>query len=843
MKYTLLAAASICLPVALFTRPTAQPAAGSQEHLPDSSNMSPGDLPSIPLAFAPNMGQVDPAVQFTARGNSMHAFFTKGAMAFRLFPESEDSSLGANLFMNFEGSATASVTATKPLGASTHYLLGNASEEWVTNVPLYGEIQYQDLYRGIDLAVHNRDGGFEYDFELEPGVSSDVICLTFDGADSARVDTDGALLIETAAGTFAQQAPATWQVQLDGTKVEVASRFADLGGGRFGFELGQLDDALATVIDPLLIWATYLGGASCERVASLAMDGELYVYATGMTMGSDFPTTAVAFDLVADTRHEGVAFKLSPDGSTLIWSTYFGGEWDDDPNGLALVGGVPDGATGEVINRSPVIVGMTSSWDFPTTAGSFKPFKGAGSDGFALRLSPNGDSLDWSSFIGDRDIDAAWAVDTNKADEVVVVGETQSVDFGTPGAFQTVKGSHKDAFVVKIAADGASILWSSFIGGNNDDWALAVNIDQMTDEVAIGGVTNSTDFPTTVGAFGSTFLGGGDAWALRCKPDGSALIFSTLLSGSAVDVVKGIGTDDSGRTYCVGYTDSTDYPVTIGAIQTLPGGMRDGFVTAIDPSGTGLVYSTYLGGQRDDECHALDLDFLGVAFVTGFTESPDFPEVGIPVASGLTGFRDIFVTQIEKDGLSLEFSTYLGAGSLAIGETIAQDFPTGAITIGGLTRPNFPVTSGAYDTTFNGGSGDSVVVRLDPKPCVQSAKVQTLGTPCGAVLTSTLPIMGKPITVSVTGASPNALTFLFRSSAGATPVQIEGCDIWLDLTYYAQYPFFTDSSGSLDVMAIIPNDSARCGLQFVLQGLVIDPIAGPLSFGQITNGLLETMGS
>ncbi|MBC8451230.1 MAG: hypothetical protein H8D72_00820 [Planctomycetes bacterium] len=732
------------MPVALLNHPTVAPQAGLPAHPDDSASMGQGDIPSVPLAFAPNYGQVDPVVEYTARGNTMHAFFTKEAMVFRLFDEWEDTdggrySRGSNLFMNFEGSSTASVTATEPLGSTSNYLFGNVPDAWVTNVPMYGAIQYQELYAGIDLAVHNDNGGFEYDFELAPGVTSEAITLSFDGADSARVDEAGTLVVETAAGTFAQKAPTTWQVLPSGEKIEVTSRFSDLGEGRFGFELGSLDDSLATVIDPLLIWATYLGGAACERVTGVAMDGELNVYATGMTMGSDFPTTAGAFDTIADTRHEGIAFKLSPDGSTLLWSTYFGGEWNDHPNGLALVGGHPGGQTGEIIDRSPVIVGETHSWNFPTTPGSFQPFKGAGSDAFVMRLSPNGDSLDWSSFLGDRDIDLAWGVDTNQADEVVVVGETQSVGFGTPGAFQTVKGSHKDAFVAKITADGTAVMWSSFIGGNDDDWALAVSIDRFTDEVAVGGVTNSTDFPTTAGAIGSTFLGG--------------------------------------------------------------------------------------------------------AFITGMTESIDFPETGIPVASGLTGFRDIFVAQVEKDGINLEFSTYLGAGTMAEAEAIAQDFATGAITAAGRTRVNFPVTGGAYDTSYNGGSGDHVVVRLDPKPCPSSATVQTLGTPCGAVLSSTLPIMGKPITVTLTGGTPNTLAFLFRSSAGAAPIQIEGCDLWLDFADYAQYPFITDSAGSVSVSVIIPNDSARCGLQFVLQGLVLDATSGPLSFGQVTNGLLETMGS
>jgi hypothetical protein len=806
-------------------------------------------MPSVPLAFAPNQGQLDPEALFSARGNSMHAFFTKDAMVFRLFDEWTETDgarkwRGANLFMNFENAGAKDIVASNELGAKSNYFFGNEPSDWVTNVPLFGALQYQDLYEGIDLAVHNQNGGFEYDFELEPGVSPDVIALSFDGATSARVDEAGSLVVETGAGTFSQKAPTTWQVLPSGEKVEVESRFTDLGQGRFGFELGQLDNTLATVIDPILVWATYMGGAACERITALKVDADLNVYATGMTMGSDFPTTAGAFDTAADVRDEGIAFKLSSDGTTLIWSSYFGGEFDDHPNGLALVGGTPQGgAKAGLIDRSPVIVGTTASWGFPTTAGSFQPFKGAADDGFAIRFSPDGSSLVWSSFIGDRDMDSAFAVDSNDADEIVIAGDSQSVGFGTPGAFQTIRSSVKDAYVAKISSDGSSLLWSSWIGGDADDWAFGVDFDDNNDEVAVCGATHSTDFPTTPGAVGTTFQGAGDAWVARFKADGSALVFSTYLSGSAIDVAWDVDTDDNGRTYAAGYTDSIDYPTTLGSTQPMIGGMRDGFVTALEPLGAGMVYSTYLGGAKRDEIRSLDLDFLGVAFVTGWTESVDFPVISLPVASNLLGYRDIFAVQIERDDLFLEFSTYIGAGDMAEGESIAHDFATGAITIGGRTRTGFPTTAGAYDTTYNGGSGDFVVVRITPDPCVLPATVQTLGVPCGATLTAGPAAMSKPLTVTITGASPNAPAFIFRSSAGATPIQLEGCDVFLDLTFYAIYPFITDAAGSVSGTVIVPNDSARCGLQFVLQGLVLDAAAGPLSFGQITNAVLETMGS
>jgi len=847
MKYSLLAAAALGLPVAYFAQPAADVTTPDAQRISNPEAMPQGDLPSVPLAFAANMGQLDSEALFSARGNSMHAFFTKDAMVFRLFDEWEETdggrySRGSNLFMNFEGGGASDIVATDPLQAKSNYFFGNDPEAWVTNVPMYGAIEYKHLYEGIDLAVHNKNGGFEYDFELAPGVDPSAIALSFDGADSARVDAAGSLVVETPAGTFSQKAPTTWQVLENGETVEVDSRFNDLGNGRFGFELGNLDDSLATVIDPVLIWATYLGGAACERITALDVDEDLNVYATGMTMGSDFPTTAGAFDTTADVRHEGIAFKLSSDGTTLLWSSYFGGEFDDHPNGLALVGGTP-GQHGGKINRSPVIVGTTASWTFPTTAGSFQPFKGAATDGFAIRFSPDGSALDWSSFIGDRDMDAAFAIDSNKADEVVIAGDSQSVGFGSAGAFQTVKNSQKDAFVAKISADGSTMLWSTFIGGNAHDWAFGVDFDDNTDEVAVCGSTHSTDFPVTPGAIGSTFMGAGDAWAARLKADGSGLVFGTYLSGSAIDVAWDIGTDDSGRTYVVGYTDSIDYPTTLGATQTMIGGMRDGFVTAIEPLGAGLVYSTYLGGGKRDEIRSLDLDFLGVAFVTGWTESVDFPVTSNPVSATNGGYRDVFVTQIERDDLFLEFSTYIGAGDMAVAESIAHDFGTGAITGGGRTRTGFPTTAGAFDTTYNGGSGDFMVFRITPDSCVLKATAQTMGVPCGATLTATPAVMAQSLTATITGASPNAPVFVFRSGAGATPIQLEGCDIFLDLSFYSIYPLFTDAAGTATGSLIVPNDSARCGLQFVLQALVLDATAGPLSFGQITNAVLETMGS
>ena len=849
MKYWLLAATAVGLPVALTQtpQPTAVPQAPT---MTPATSATPEEVASVPLAFTANQGQMAPEALYSAVGGPMQAYFTKDGMRFRLIGQKDvggggTEELGANLFLSFVGSPGATdIVASEPLAARTNVLRGG-EQGFITDIPMYGALEYRRLYEGIDLAVHNDRGDFEYDFLLEPGIDPAVIGLAFAGAEGVAVSPEGDLWVDTHAGRMIQAAPVSWQVTPEGAELPVDSRYVERADGTIGFELGDLDDALATVIDPRILWATYLGGASCERVTGLAMDEALYVYGTGMTMGNDMPVTPGAFDTVDDWRNEGVAFKLSPDGSTLIWCTYFGGDDQDHPEGLALAGGSLDPVTSDLVDRSLVIVGSTSSTDFPVTAGTFQPWKGAGADAFVIRIAPNGDALDWGTYYGDRDVDGAWAVDTNGAGEVLVAGETQSVAFWTPGAFQTAKGSHKDGFVAKIAADGSAVLWSSFFGGSQDDWILGADFDDVTDEVVVAGTTLSPDFPTTPGAFHGTYGGGGDAFAARITPDGSALVFSTLLSGGDVDVAMDVEADGSGRTYVVGYTDSADYHTTPGAFQTTYGGMRDGFVTSIEPGGQSLVFSSFYGGSRLDEVRGFDIDFLGVSFITGTTESPNLPMAGFPIEATKLGWSDVFLAQVERDGAFLEFSSYVGAGDIAEGEAVAHDFATGSLVAGGRTRSGFPVTPGAYDTTYNFGSGDFFVVRLEPDPCPTAATVQTLGTGCGATMTSTNPVMGKPLQVDIVTSSPNTPVFVFRSGAAAvgTPLQIEGCDVFIDFGFWMNYVLVTDAAGMASDSLVVPNDSARCGMNFVLQALVIDPAAGPLSFGAISNGLLEVMGS
>ncbi|MDF1800104.1 MAG: hypothetical protein P1V81_13075 [Planctomycetota bacterium] len=839
MKYWLMTAAAVGLPIAAMQTPMPQPQSAPEAPQADSAQE---DLPTVPLAFTKNQGQLADDALFAAVGGTMQAFFTKDSMVFRLF----DEGAGANLFMNFEGTEGArDIVATSPLGARSNYLFGKDAGAWVTDVPMFAGLEYQRLYEGVNLAVHNERGAFEYDFLLEPGIGAEQIALSFNGADSVDLDASGDLVVSTAAGQLRQAAPVSWQIAEDGQHIGVESRFVKKSDGSIGFEIGSLDDALATVIDPQIVWATYLGGSSCERVQGIAMDEDLFVYGVGMTFSSDIPTTPGAFDVTDNTRDEGVAFKLSPDGSTLLWCTYFGGADQDHPEGLALAGGQLDQTTSSLVERSLVIVGRTSSDDFPVTAGTFQPWKGAGADAFVLRLGPNGDALDWSTYWGDRDTDGALAVDTNNLDEVLVVGETQSVGFATAGAFQTVKGSHKEAFVTKIAADGSAVLWSSFLGGSDHDWAIGCDFDDVTDEVVVCGSTLSSDFPTTVGAFSGTYGGAGDAWAARITADGSSVLFSTLLPGTGIDVAKDVEADGNGRTYVVGYTDSADFPTTPGSFQPVYGGNRDGFIAALEPGGASLVYSSFYGGNRFDEIRAFDIDFLGVAFITGTTESDDLPMAGAPIVASKVGWSDVFLAQVERDGLFLEFSSYVGAGDIAEGESIAQDFATGAIVAGGRTRSGFPVTAGAYDTLYNFGSGDMFIVRLKPDPCDIQATTQTLGVACGATLTSTPPRMGKLITVTVSGGSPNAPVIIYRSGNGAVqnPLQIEGCDVYIDWSLWSYYILSTDANGTAQGSLLVPNDSARCGLEFILQGIVIDLSSGPLSFGQMTNALIETMGS
>ena len=461
------------------------------------------------------------------------------------------------------------------------------------------------------------------------------------------------------------------------------------------------------MIDPTLVYSTYLGGSDQDQSLAVAVDASGNAYLTGFTGSSNFPITPDAFQTVHSAPISSDVFvsKLNASGSALIYSTYLGG---GEGYGIAVDA-----------EDSAYVTGFTNSSDFPTTPSAFQTtFVGAfgGFDPFVTKLNHDGSALLYSTYLGEGGA-AGIAVDSSGS--AYITGTTLSPDFPTtPGAFQTVPGTSglgrvQDGFVSKLNAAGSALAYSTFLG-STDTGGNGIAVDASGNAYVVG-ITNASEFPTTPGAFQKTPRGG---FVVKLNEAGSALIYSTFIGGNGYNSAYAIALDKDGNAYITGLTSSPDFLTTPGAFQRTCQGcvpdkvIGDAFITKLNAAGSALVYSTYLGaGQTLGLGIAVDAD--GNAYVSGNTNSYRFPrtrEAFQTVYGG--GITDAFLTKLKADGSALLYSSYLGGNDIDNSTGIAVDALGRAYIVGYTFSSNFPVTSGGFQTTF-GGAEDGFISRFD----------------------------------------------------------------------------------------------------------------------------------
>jgi hypothetical protein len=471
-----------------------------------------------------------------------------------------------------------------------------------------------------------------------------------------------------------------------------ASNFPTTGG--FDTTLGGFKDAFVTKVNgalamPTLTWSSYLGGAAGPGVAdaaSLAVDSFSNVIVTGYTQSVDFPVTPGAADLVAVNNEIYVA-KFNSSG-TLLWATYLGGSLYESAGPVAV------DALGNIY-----VAGVTSSTDFPIVGG-FDGTPNGMNDLFVAKLPPTGSSLTWSTLLGGDKDDYVNTIAVDGSGNVYVGGSTMSTNFPTTNGFNTTRSGSFDGFVTKIAASGASILWSTLVGGSADDmvWGLAVD---STGNVYVTGTTSSADFPVP-GGFDMTLGGALDAFVMKINSAGGAnptIGWSTYLGGSSDDTGKALALS-GGFLVVGGLTASVDFPTSGGFDTTHGGGTYDGWVAKIDVAGPTLTWGTYLGGSGSDQIEGVAVDGAGDIYVTGYGTSTDFPTLDA-FDSTSNGSYDAFVAKIKSDGTAILWSSYLGGSGLDYGHAIAVDLFGNAYVAGDTRSLDFPVVS-AFDAVFNG---------------------------------------------------------------------------------------------------------------------------------------------
>jgi hypothetical protein len=559
-------------------------------------------------------------------------------------------------------------------------------------------VEYQGVYPGIDLVYYgNSQTQLEYDFDIAPGASPAAIQLAFRATQGLAVEGRGDLVLHTAGGDVTEQAPVAYQV-IDGARQAVAVRYVLEANGQVGFAVGAHNPTQALVINPVLSYATCLGGntgaAGEQEGNAIAVDGAGNAYVTGVTPSTSFPTTAGAFQ----TTGSGVfVSKLNATGTALVYSTYLG----------------PGVGTGIAVNSAghAYVTGTTTSTSFPTTAGAFQatyPGTVATPSAFVTELNPSGSALVYSTYLGgsgqilDEGLspffvgDGATGIALDGAGDAYVTGSAQSTNFPTTaGAFQTTLAGSEDAFVTELNASGTGLVYSTDLGGSNPaagaTGSFATGAGIAVDGAGnayLTGQTSPTNFPTTAGAFQTTSSGGGN-FITTLNPAGSGLVYSTYLGGNlAVGYPAGIAVDSSGDAYITG-GDGGTVPTTADAFQTTPAGA---FVSELNPSGTALVYSTYLGGSNGRNAgHGIAVDSAGNFYVTGQTTASNFPTTAGAFQTTYVGTGNVgegFVAKFAAAGIALGPASLPAA---TVGVAYSQ-----TLTVQGGTAPySFAVTAGA----------------------------------------------------------------------------------------------------------------------------------------------------
>ena len=638
----------------------------------------------LPLQFEANRGQTHKDVRFLSRGAGYSLYLTASEAVLVLSKPNADSTRDARaerpdakaqtnpvaLRMSLVGAARKpQVSGLDELPGKANYFIGKDRSKWRTNVPTYAKVHYREVYPGIDLVYYGNQRQLEYDFVIAPGVNPKKIVLGFQGANELEINAQGELVLHTAGGDIRQHKPVIYQ-EIDGIRREIDGGYVRQGANRVCFQLAAYDTARPLIIDPLVLsYSTYLGGGAGDWGNGIAVDAAGNAYVTGYTASSDFPTTAGTFQPNFGGGAGAFVTKLNPTGTALVYSTYLFGN-----------GGGGNGIAVDADGNAYVAGG-----------------------GFVAKLDPTGAVLVYSKFFDGSGNGIAVDADRNG----YVTGQTDSPNFPTTiGAFQTTFAGG-DAFVMKVDPTGSSLVYSTYLGGSGAEWGYAIAVDSGGNAY-VTGITFSTDFPTTAGAFQPA--GSSGAFVTKLDPAGSALVYSTYLGNGAQG--RGIAVDGDGNAYVTGVTDSADFPTTAGAYQATYGGTQagsggDAFVTKLDPAGSALVYSTYLGGNGSDWGNGIAVDAAGNAYVTGTTSwitFPTTPDAFQPHSHGGSGVNgtDAFFTKLNPSGSALVYSTYLGGTDLDAGLGIAVDASGNAYVTGGTNSTDFPTTAGAYQAALHG---------------------------------------------------------------------------------------------------------------------------------------------
>lgn len=635
-----------------------------------------------PLYFIPNQGQVDRQVRYHVSIPNFGLWLTDRGMVF------DTGSIGGrdvSLLVFIGASADPSVEPVEQTLHRVNFFRGSDKSKWRSNIPTSRAIRYKNLYPGIQLKIYSKEQQLEYDWIVEPGADPAIIKWKYSGTQSSCIDGNGDIRIKVGKGYLVHKAPVSFQV-IDGRKRAVKSAFKKFADDTFGFTVDSYDKNVRLIIDPVVLaYSTYLGGSDGASATSIVVDGSGCAYVTGNTTAPDFPLV----NPLPDSQHkggiDGFICKFSADGSQLLYSTYLGGSGYDYFVDIAV-----DSA------GSAYVTGNTFSTDFPVK----NAFQAAPSDDynyngecFLARLSPDGGHLIYSTYLGGTEWDDAAGLVVDESGSAIVAGYTYSQDFPLKNPMkESINKYNRDGFITKFSPMGDRLMFSTFFGGDSSDIIADIALC-AGDFLYITGDTSSHNFPLVNPLQG--FSGYQDCFVSKLTSDGNELVFSTYLGGSGVEYSCGITADDEGYFYVTGSTDSINFPLENAFQDRLksdgPIVENDCFVTKYAPDGSGMIYSTYLGGSGWDFPQSIAVDFGGSAVVAGHSASHDFPVMHALKAAPGNIYEDAFITRFSSHGKSLDYSTLMGGGNYEQCLGVALDSLGNIYMAGHTASPDYPV--------------------------------------------------------------------------------------------------------------------------------------------------------